>query len=334
MKAIISKSFRFEGITSNPYISISGETGSGKSFLTNIIARKFYEKDILCLKMNLNQFDQNKKFSLGQFFTKHSCVDLLLVDEESKRFVEWIFKNQSRIILVFAGLDQLNKTIDLDKLSKKTLTFDDEATSGHWLASILSRQILTKTKIIVTSRPYALTCLCGDLRPQKKFKLDGFSELNFKKVLKFYIDNEIKLGQVYSTIKQNKLDHIVSNPISMYLITKIISDDQVDYENLTSFGLHAIVFEKLYATKNIQLDEKGNEKIKKIEETCYRLLMKSKFVFSQKDLVEGLTLEDFEKYAMVDASVTVSSYKNSIDEKRLVFCHQLVQVQIYLIKIY
>ena len=49
-------------------------------------------------------------------------------------------------------------------------------------------------------------------------------------------------------------------------------------------------------------------------------------MFSQEDLVEGLTLEDFEKYVMVDASVTASSYNHSIDEKRLVFCHQLVQV--------
>ena len=166
------------------------------------------------------------------------------------------------------------------------------------------------------------------------FKLDGFSEVNFEKVLKFYIDDNIQLSQIYSTIKQHKLEQIVSNPISMYLITKIISDDQVEFANLSSFGLLAIVFEKFYASKNVQLDENGNKKMIKIEETCHKLLMQSKFVFSQKDLVEGLTLEDFEKYVMVDASVTVSSYKHSIDEKRVVFCHQLVQVNNSLVNIF
>ena len=66
--------------------------------------------------------------------------------------------------------------------------------------------------------------------------------------------------------------------------------------------------------------------MRKIEETCYKLVEKSKFVFSQEDLVEGLTLEDFEKFVMVDASVTVSSYNHSTDEKRIMFCHQLSQV--------
>ena len=145
-------------------------------------------------------------------------------------------------------------------------------------------------------------------------------------MIKFYIDDDNNLRHIYNAIKQYKLEKTVSSPISMYLITKIIFDDGVDLRNLTSFRLLVSVFEKFYATKNIQLKEDGSDKMRKIEETCYNLLRKSKFVFSQDDLVEGLTLEDFEKYVMVDASVTVYSYKNSVDEKRLVFCHQLFQV--------
>ena len=54
-------------------------------------------------------------------------------------------KINPRLVLVFDGLDQLNKTIDFDKISKNYLTCDDKVTSNRWLASVLSRQILTKT---------------------------------------------------------------------------------------------------------------------------------------------------------------------------------------------
>ena len=322
----MNNSFRFEGLNSNPYISISGEAGSGKTFLTNIVARKFYKKDFLCLTISLNQLNQNTKLSLDQFITKYSCVDLSLNEDERKQFVDWLCKNQARLVLVIDGLDLLTKTIDLNEFSDSSLTFDDKSEPGNWLASILSRKILTKAKIVLTSRPYALTSLSGDFRPQKYFRLNGFAEVDFKKVLRFYIDDNIYLGRIYSAIKQFRLEKIVSSPISMYLITKIIFDDRVDLSSLTPFGLLVSVFEKFYTTKNIQLEKDGSDKMRKIEETCYKLIEKSKFVFCQNDLVEGLTLEDFEKYVMVDASVTVSSYNHSVDEKRLVFCHQLFQV--------
>ena len=268
----------------------------------------------------------NRKLSLETFITKYSCVDLYLNQDERKQFIDWLCKNQSRLVLVIDGLDLLTKTIDLNKFSDSSLTFDDKSKSSHWLASILSRKILTQAKIILTSRPYALTCLSGDLRPLKSFKLDGFYEDDFKKVLRFYTNDEVKEGRVFRAIKHYKLEKIVSSPISMYLITKIIFDDQVNINSLTPFGLLANVFDKFYTTKNVQLDENGNKKMRKIEETCYKLIQKSKFVFSQEDLVEELTLEDFKKYVMVDASVTASSYNHSTDEKRLMFCHQLVQV--------
>ena len=274
----------------------------------------------------MNQLDLNSKISLGQFITNYSCVDISLTGHERKKVLDWLFENQSRLVLVFDGLDQFTKTNNLNELSERSVNRDKKLKSNHWFASILSRKILTKANIIVTSRPYALTCLPGSFRPQKSFKLDGFSENDFEKVLKFYIDDETNLGQVNKAIKQFKLEKIVSSPISMYLITKIIFDDPVNLRNSTSFGLFAIFFEKFYTTKNIQLKEDGNEKMRKIEETCYNLVKKSKFVFSQEDLVDGLTLEDLEKYVMVDASVTVSSYNHSVDEKRLMFCHQLVQV--------
>ena len=202
----------------------------------------------------------NRKISLDQFITNYSCVDLSLARHQIKIIVDWLFKNQSRLVFVFDGLDQMNKTVDLEKLSQKTITPDAKVNSFHWLASILSRKILTQAKIIVTSRPYALTCLSGDCRPEKSYKLDGFSEDDFMKVLRFYIDDETIQGQIFSAIKQYELEKTVSSPISMYLITKMIFNDQINLSTLTSFGLLTIVFEKFYTTKNAHLDETGKNK--------------------------------------------------------------------------
>jgi len=314
----------FEGSSSHPYISISGEAGSGKTFLTNIISRKFYEKDFLCFNMNLNQVSQNKKINLGQFLTKYCCVDLMLDNKEFKFFVNWLVENQSRFVLILDGLDQLTNKIDLNRMSEVSPDQNEKFTPGQWLASILSRKVLTETKIILTSRPYSLTCLCGDLKPQKMFTLEGFTEAGLEEALKLYVDED-KRNLIQRTIKNNNLGVIAANPISLFLLTKVVTDDQIEYENLTPSKLHVAVFEKFFATKNASVNRQQQEKMLKIEETCYKLLTKSKLVFSQNDLVEGLTLEDFEKYVMVDASVITSSYQNSEGEKRLVFTHQTFQ---------
>ena len=250
----------------------------------------------------------------------------MLDNKEFKVFVNWLIENQSRIVLVLDGLDQLTNKIDLNKLSEIYPDQNEKFTPGQWLASILSRKVLTETKIILTSRPYSLSCLCGDLKPQKMFSLEGFTKEGLEEALKLYVDEE-KRNLIQSIIKNNELGVIAANPISLFLFTKIVTDDQIKYENLTPSKLHVAVFEKYFATKNASINTKRREKMLKIEELCYKLLTKSKLVFSQNDLVEGLNFEDLEKYVMVNASVTTSSYQNSEGEKRLVFTHQIFQVK-------
>ena len=294
--------------------------------MTNIIARKLFEKDILCLIVNLNQVNPTEKLTLPEFFTLYCCVDLILTNDEKEVFSDWLVRNQSRFVIVFDGLDQLSKDNDINTLVKTCVTPKNKLTAGHWLAAIMSRQILTRTNLIVTSRPFAVTCLVGDLRPHKLFTLEGLTDDDLKKVLMFYTGEETISNEIYSTIIQHDLFEIASNPLSLFLLTKVIAFDHIFFESLTSFSLHVTVFEKLYSTKNAQIDKDGKKKMLMIEKTCYQLMMKTKFVFSQEDLVEGLTLEDLEKYVMVNASVTTSSYKNSNNEKLFVFSHQLFQV--------
>ena len=280
----------------------------------------------MCLIINLNQVDLTEELSLAEFFTVYCCVDLLLTNDDREVFSDWLVRNQSRFVIVMDGLDQLSNNVDINELVDTCVPLKKRMTAGHWLAAVMSRQILTRTKVIVTSRSFSITCLSGDLKPQRLFTLEGLTDEDLKKALTFYVEEEAYFNQIYNTIRQHKLFKIASNPLSMFLLTKIIATDQIDYENLTSFNLHATVFEKFYSTKNAQLAIDGSQKLLLIEKTCYQLLMKSKFVFSQSDLVEGLTMEDLEKYVMINASVTTSSYRSSNDEKLLAFSHQSFQV--------
>ena len=280
----------------------------------------------MCFIINLNQVNLTEELSLAEFFTVYCCVDLLLTKDDREVFRDWLLRNQSRFVIVFDGLDQLSNNVDINNLVDDCVKIKKKKTSGHWLAAVMSRKILTRTKVIVTSRSFSITCLSGDLKPQKLFTLEGLTNEDLKKALTFYVEEEAYFNDIYNTIRKHDLFKIASNPLSLFLLTKIIATDQIDYENLTSFNLLAIVFEKFYSTKNVQLAKNGSQKLLLIEKTCYQLLMKSKFVFSQDDLVEGLTMEDIEKYVMINASVTTSSYKNSNDEKLLAFSHQSFQV--------
>merc|ERR1712183_167704 len=64
-----------KGMISNDYIGISGEPGSGKSFISTILGREFLKKDILCLTISLQSVKGSRKLSLVEFLVQHSTID-------------------------------------------------------------------------------------------------------------------------------------------------------------------------------------------------------------------------------------------------------------------
>ena len=136
------------------YIGISGEPGSGKSFLSIILSREFLKRDILCLTISLQSVNVSKKVSLFDFLQKSSTIDFYPEANDLDNLNNWIKRNQNRLVIIFDGLDQLKGKINLP--DKSPDIDNDKESSLTWLGYLMGRKVLKTCKLIVTSRPGVL----------------------------------------------------------------------------------------------------------------------------------------------------------------------------------
>ena len=254
------------------------------------------------------------------FLLLHSCghVDI------SKRVVEnWVRKNCNRVVLLFDGFDQLKEEV---KDFEKTPDFKDELTEVEWLSAILSRNILRRSTLILTSRPYAVTTLPGSCKPDKNYSLSGFDELDVQEALYFLFDRDFG-NKVLDKLRGDMFESIELTPINLFLIAEVLRESKISIKDYTTFLLYMEVFEKLVSTKNIIVNEENHNTISRIQLFCFKMCNKNKFEFSIKDFEShSLTYEDFESFTMIDAGCTKESYRIRKEDKRIVLCHQLQQV--------
>ena len=295
------------------YVSISGEGGSGKSFLTRIMAKKYYEADIICFVMDLSLVELDEVSNFAQFLLDNSCCsflnDELILDEVST----WMISNENKVVLVLDGLDQIS-SLNLTTRFKTSLNKNQSAM--HWISAILARKVLSNSKIILTSRPYALSSLHGNFTPTCIYTLHGFCVDSLQSVLDFYL-NKTKAKTTFELLKSKRLTKLATNPNSTFLLVKAFEEGfNFDGEDITSTLLYATVFDSMFRTKSFDI-ENSEEKLTLLEGVCFKLIKNKKFKIEKEDLENTLEFKDIEKLIPVEAKIVENAY--NLDRRKIVF---------------
>ena len=327
-----------KSMISNDYIGISGEPGSGKSFLSTILTREFLKKDILCLTISLQSVPSvqsskwskgSEKLSLVDFLVQYSTIDFYPTKSDLDHITHFFQQNQTQLVLLLEGLDQFQD--DLEPINESA-RFNSKKSPKIWLSHLIGRNILTGSKLFVTSRPLTFTKLPGDLQPSISYSLYDIRENKMFNFIKFHFPDKSK--DIIKEIEANDVLNIAKHPMSMFLIGRSYIDGDLDFTDITMYQLFLKLFEKFLCNTNVAGTKKPNLQsiMRKVEEICFRMIETNQYVVTTdllKDYVP-ITLNDFEDVLRIDAgSKSGISYQVDESQKILTFNHQLEVVSYF-----
>lgn len=165
-------------------LAIVGPPRSGKTTLLRRLARAIMDKRTE-YRENENPTERNFRYELVCYIDvkdielKESTdlADLLFGNLiEDKTCLEygylWFLENQSKVIIAFDGLDDAKW--HFDRRCKRKVSPRDKANTATLMYNLLSRQLLPRTQIVVTSEKPAIAALPPEARPQYTVTLGEF----------------------------------------------------------------------------------------------------------------------------------------------------------------
>ena len=264
---------------------------------------------------------------------ENGCSNIDLENNKIKEgFTNWFRKNQNKTIVVLDGFDR----IDSSKLPESSNSSLGRClTSKQWISNILARKVLINSKVILTSRPFALCSIDGEFDTQYKYTLQGFAEGDIHKALNFYVEREEdkdKAERCFETIKKKNLVQLSTNPNNVFLLFQLFkSESDFKSEDITATSLFNKVFNDVFKTKSYSHKEKdpAEEILIKLEKMCFKLTCQRKFVIEEDDLIENLTFKNLENLVPIKAKNKNQGYRDEDRIKSIQISHQLGQVKNY-----
>ena len=213
-----------------------GNPGCGKTFLAKRTALRFssneltgilYSISIPCRNpdwhaMEYTRYEAEGEFD-NEFISKWLCLGLPKGGNWSKDLAKYLSESEGEgMLLIIDGLDEFTKKIPFPK----TLLF-----------ILLARQIMTRSTIILTSRPGAWTDISSahELKVDRYFQILGFSPENRDRYFKIQITNEVKLDQCMELlIRHDEMNQLSLIPVNASLFAALLrGEDSSSINTLT-----------------------------------------------------------------------------------------------------
>ena len=260
--------------------------------------------------MDLSLVDLDEVSIFAKFLLDNSCCnfisDRLILDKLST----WLIDNGNKVVLVLDGLDQIS---NLKLTLKFKPSLNEKQTAKQWISAVLARKVLSDSRIILTSRSFALSSLNGEFKSDCSYSLDGFCFGSLQSVLELYL-NKNKAREMFEQLKSKRLTNLASNPNSAFLLVKAFEENfNFNVEDITTTLLYTKVFDSMSRSKSFRV-ENSEKKLTTLEKICYKLIKNKKFKIDKEDLESTLTFEDIEKLIPVEAK-TIKNACNSADKK-------------------
>ena len=283
-------------------VAVIGHPGVGKSTLTKEILRKTFEQNLYkadyVFYLKFRDINYNKETDLLTFLTADSLPLEWKNKENRRNAVLRKLDEDKKVLLILDGLDEAV----LHSTNVKA-NFESVVIPEIFIKNILSGQIFSKAKKLITSRPRQLYELPRDLLPKFILQISGIDQ-NAQQQLCRYICKE-RSDKVFSLIKnQPDLVSYCFIPaictLVMHCIDHVHNSRESKSAPKTISNVFAYVFSLFVGTK--QLPEIAKPILEKYARLAWELFKNNKFYFHHNDL-EKAEINDYELNAFLVTTI-------------------------------
>ena len=231
----LQKELRYSRVDYPEIWCLIGNPGCGKTFLSKRIALTFCEEElkqisftisIPCRNAEWHALEVSCQEAEGKLTSENIqewlCIGLPLGPSWSKNLAKYLVEVDGQgLMLVIDGLDEFTKALSF----KKTI-----------LHNMLTRRTLTKSRIILTTRPGAWTDISSkhELRISRCFHVLGFSPKNRDLYFEKQIMSEYRLNECKRLLERyDEMRQLALIPVNASLFAALLKDESVSIHTLT-----------------------------------------------------------------------------------------------------
>lgn len=192
MRTLTSKSqpketFIFDILDGSRHVMVMGQAGSGKSSSLRYFAQQVALKTIpahadieLVIYLEFKHFVTGNNVHLKELLLGDDvCPELSNIEQDD--LYQWAIENKEKVLIVCDGYDQISDPL----LRKETRNpgYKKIADETIFIKSILNKKLFGNSRIVTSSREYAVAYLPTDCLPDKFIMLAGFKNEDVDKLV-------------------------------------------------------------------------------------------------------------------------------------------------------
>ena len=212
-----------------------GNPGCGKTFLAKRTALRFSQNELTNISytiaipcsntdwhnMESTRLEEDRTIT-AEFVQEWLCIGLPIASEWPKDLSKHLTKSDGEgLLLIIDGLDEFTKKVPFEK----TLLY-----------SLLTRQSLHRSNIILTTRPGAWTDISSkhELKVDRYYQVLGFSPENRDLYFEKQIVSEYRLNECKRLLERyEEMRQIALIPVNASLFAALLKDESVSIHTLT-----------------------------------------------------------------------------------------------------
>ncbi|XP_063289974.1 NACHT, LRR and PYD domains-containing protein 3-like [Pelobates fuscus] len=212
--------------------------------------------------------------------------------------IKSIFEDDKKILFIIDGLDELKLPFG----NEAEINIEDpfqEIPKENLLNCLFRKQVLGKSSLLITTRPYTLEKLKEIITFPRYVEIMGFTGENREEYFSSFFENKQQADKALTLIKQNDtLFTLCAVPITCWIVCTVLKQQiKKDFSliNNTTTSVYLLYIKSLIKYHGRSSDQSISSCMKKLSALAKEGVWNQKIIFEEEDLEKhGLTVSDIE----------------------------------------